>query len=320
MKRVFFSLIVFLIILIGPNGYSAEAASKKVSLTISKGVSYYGEVINGKPHGKGSMKWGENKTYSGDWINGKRSGYGKYSNYQINDKEYGEKYSSLEIYEGNWSNDQKDGAGKFKKTIFEKQSDSFEMPELYFVSKGTFKKGEFIKGYTLEEEEESSSTVIYEDYKITIRIELTGTNPTFYQIWKPKLADYLADYQNFDGISYEYWTDGKGPEKTYKGIYVSRDYDTNSMIHQSGTFDFTSSLLKGSEITLDLFQNPDGSYKTVFRKIKNDQEVNSIFSNSPKDPILNKYKTELMQKITPYVSGFKNILSEETPFIDTDIT
>ncbi|MFB5267818.1 hypothetical protein ACE41H_13640 [Paenibacillus enshidis] len=38
---------------------------------------YYGEVKDGKPHGKGTMKWSNDKSYSGNWVAGQRSGSGK---------------------------------------------------------------------------------------------------------------------------------------------------------------------------------------------------------------------------------------------------
>ncbi|MHA6530142.1 hypothetical protein [Paenibacillus sp. BAC0078] len=314
MRRAYIILIGLIIFIMIPYESSVEAASKKVSLTISKGVAYYGEVLNGKPHGKGSMKWGENKTYSGDWVNGKRSGYGKFSNYQINDDEYGQDYSSSEVYEGKWSNDLKDGEGKFKRTLFQKSD--FEMPSIFIVKKGTFKKGEFIKGFTSEEHDNQSSLLHYEEPKIDIYIELTGANTNFWHDWKNNFSNDLNNYQKFDYITYNYWTYGKGEDTTYKGVSVERYYDINSMVYLSGIFGSSDSFKEVSEITLDLFQNPDKSYITTFTKYKDDQEVNSISNNSFNDPILNKYKTELLPMIKPYVSGFISILSEKTPFIE----
>ncbi|MNP29079.1 MORN repeat protein [compost metagenome] len=46
---------------------------------MSDGGTYYGEVLNGKPHGKGTARWGETEVYSGDWVSGKRQGKGKYT-------------------------------------------------------------------------------------------------------------------------------------------------------------------------------------------------------------------------------------------------
>ncbi|WP_172200720.1 hypothetical protein [Saccharibacillus qingshengii] len=124
------------------------AAAKKVSLTIN-GAKYYGEVKNGKPHGKGTMKWTNNsydpndnvyvedqwitKTYSGTWVNGKRSGQGKY----VIEKPY----DALETYEGKWGNDKQNGYGV---TIFQHGSDE----EGYDVEMGQFADNEFVSGYT----------------------------------------------------------------------------------------------------------------------------------------------------------------------------
>lgn len=81
MKKVYGGLLLTIILISGlfviPT--QTEAATKKVSLKLSSGATYYGEVKNGKPNGKGTAKWGESKLYSGDWVDGKRQGQGKYS-------------------------------------------------------------------------------------------------------------------------------------------------------------------------------------------------------------------------------------------------
>ncbi len=110
-----------------------DAASKKISLKLSSGATYYGEVKNGKPHGKGTARWGENKTYSGDWVNGKRSGYGVY---KLNGN--GESVT----YTGNWKNDKQNGQGNF----ISKATEEYGMSR---IQKGTFVNNQFKSGNAL---------------------------------------------------------------------------------------------------------------------------------------------------------------------------
>lgn len=87
---------------------SAEAAAAKHWLQISSRTTYYGEVVNGRPHGRGTIKWGESKQYSGTFVNGKRSGTGKYINTYI------DAATGLEhrvVYNGTWSGDAMNGRG-----------------------------------------------------------------------------------------------------------------------------------------------------------------------------------------------------------------
>ncbi len=111
-----------------------EASNQKVSLTLPNGATYYGEVKNNKPHGKGTMKWGPSKVYSGDWYNGQRSGTGKYISDRLPE-------DMKIVYEGKWRNDRPDGAG------IRRESN----PELAFqrISKGLFKDHDLISGHAI---------------------------------------------------------------------------------------------------------------------------------------------------------------------------
>ncbi|MEC0124621.1 hypothetical protein [Paenibacillus pabuli] len=73
------ALTIIALITLSLSSTPTEAASKKVRLELSDGATYYGEVLDGKPHGKGTARWGEFEVYSGDWVNGKRQGVGKYT-------------------------------------------------------------------------------------------------------------------------------------------------------------------------------------------------------------------------------------------------
>lgn len=111
-----------------------EASNQKVNLTISNGVTYYGEVKNNKPHGKGTMKWGPSKVYSGDWCHGQRSGVGKYTSDSLAN-------NTIIVYEGEWKNDRPNGSGIRK--------ESKPDVEFYTISKGLFKDNVFTSGHTI---------------------------------------------------------------------------------------------------------------------------------------------------------------------------
>jgi hypothetical protein len=69
------------IILFAKKPITLPLSSRKAaigSLSLPNGDEYEGELLNGRPHGMGMMKYkGESKmTYDGDWVNGKTRGYG----------------------------------------------------------------------------------------------------------------------------------------------------------------------------------------------------------------------------------------------------
>lgn len=142
-----------------------QAASKKVSLKISNGGTYYGEVKDGKPHGKGTARWGENKTYSGDWVNGKRAGEGKYIFKDTSDPVA----VITNTYTGTWKNDNQNGKGLFTSEL--DSSDGNTIPVLA-INSGEFKNNKFIEGYSLLSATKWDTTVGYTDAKKTIWIQV----------------------------------------------------------------------------------------------------------------------------------------------------
>jgi hypothetical protein len=60
---------------------------------------YKGAEVDGKPHGKGYMKWSDGSYYDGDWANGLRHGQGTFKDQEGN------------TYEGQWENDYRHGSG-----------------------------------------------------------------------------------------------------------------------------------------------------------------------------------------------------------------
>ncbi|KAH3731821.1 phosphatidylinositol-4-phosphate 5-kinase [Pelomyxa schiedti] len=63
------------------------------------GPTYTGRVVDGKPEGRGTLKWPDGDTYDGVWLNGDRTGRGVY------------KWPDGSTYEGEWLNYKMDGWG-----------------------------------------------------------------------------------------------------------------------------------------------------------------------------------------------------------------
>jgi len=84
---------------------------------------YDGDLLNGKRHGKGEMRWANGDYYDGEWQNGKRHGKGEmlwasgemYDGQWLNDKRHGKGVLSFagEYYNGDWINDMKYGKGYY---------------------------------------------------------------------------------------------------------------------------------------------------------------------------------------------------------------
>ena len=77
-----------------------SAGAQKISLgscTTKDGGQYKGEMVSGKPQGKGATVFPNGDTYEGNYLKGKREGYGVYT------------FSDGEKYEGQWMQDQQHG-------------------------------------------------------------------------------------------------------------------------------------------------------------------------------------------------------------------
>jgi hypothetical protein len=92
-------------------------------ITYSYGV-YEGDVVNGKPHGRGKMKYSDGDVYEGDWKNGERHGKGtyKWTDGRVyvgdckDDLRSGKgvmTYANGDIYDGDWKDGKKHGKGSF---------------------------------------------------------------------------------------------------------------------------------------------------------------------------------------------------------------
>ena len=83
---------------------SLVSGAQKITLgtcvTRDKG-NYNGEMVAGKPHGKGKVAYQNGNRFEGEYVKGKRQGYGIYTFFD------GEKY------EGQWFQDQQHGQGTY---------------------------------------------------------------------------------------------------------------------------------------------------------------------------------------------------------------
>ncbi|OWA33409.1 hypothetical protein B9G55_22330 [Saccharibacillus sp. O16] len=122
------------------NPMRAAAESVKGTAKIS-GASYFGELKNGLPHGKGKLEWSSSKWYMGEFVQGKRSGTGKYLNQYIDSS--GKMHRI--VYNGEWKNDRMNGSGVQTEDV------SNENGQLYlkkFIT-GTFANNTWVSGYNV---------------------------------------------------------------------------------------------------------------------------------------------------------------------------
>ena len=75
-----------------------EAAARK--LTFADGT-YDGDVVAGKPEGRGKYTWADGAVYDGEWKDDKHDGRGKYT------------WASGSVYDGEWKVGKKEGRGKY---------------------------------------------------------------------------------------------------------------------------------------------------------------------------------------------------------------
>ncbi|GIO84550.1 hypothetical protein J25TS5_14820 [Paenibacillus faecis] len=203
----------------------ASATSKKVSLKLQNGATYYGEVKNGQPHGKGTMKWGGSKSYSGDWVNGKRSGQGKYvvfkKTYNPADGPNGYDTESL-VYIGQWSNDKQNGTGTL-------MIEGTIVPRDYYYSiyKGTFKNNQFEKGYSYNHSHYTEHDFNYSNGSETISVSIYRDSFPV----NGGFSDYFDSYFEREATLNFKYKDAKGNKKEDEYMYA---YDSNRVIDDNG--------------------------------------------------------------------------------------
>jgi len=145
-----------------PIASTIHAASAKQSLTFVGGGSYYGQVENGKAHGKGTVKWPNGKTYSGSFVNGLRSGTGKYIN-EYSDSDYRYKV----VYNGSWNNDRMNGDGTLTEQRFLEKDHMVSNQ----IQTGTFKNNALLSGYSVTRAEaDPEYSFTYQTNNMTLNV------------------------------------------------------------------------------------------------------------------------------------------------------
>lgn len=211
--RTVLCLALTLVIGFALTGNEAQAATKKVSLKLSSGATYYGEVKNGKPHGKGTARWGENKLYEGDWVNGQRSGSGKYVA-----KDFSESYMDTMMgeldnvrtvtYTGKWSNDKMNGEGFYRDSVR-----AFHGGNQYDeINKGTFENNKFVLGYSVGMYSNADYVWSYKSASSEVIVQTDRFK--FHSKTFSKMIDNL-EYQYITVIT----RDGQGNEKIIEHEY-----------------------------------------------------------------------------------------------------
>ena len=90
---------------------------------------YEGYALDGKPHGKGKVKWDNGDTYDGEWKNGLKEGYGVYQ------------WSNGDRYEGEWDADTMEGQGKQEYMLARWEREAFSFDGVRAIYQGSFANG-----------------------------------------------------------------------------------------------------------------------------------------------------------------------------------
>lgn len=287
-KSVYLLCIVILCSIFSPN--VIHAAPKKVFLELSNGVTYYGEVKDGKPNGKGSMNWGGGKSYSGDWINGKRSGQGYYKHQIVE----GDTKTTI-TYKGSWKNDRKNGKG---------QSVEVTLGDYGPVSveQGTFNNNQLIKGYS-GQFYMGYYNFYYESDKQFVGFGTNSKEQTLRLLSGDFSGERAFSITNIikNGKYYEGYNFGYEPESAGSHIQI-------------GTY---GEVTEGQE-TYIAFRNGventygDGTEYYTHEIYKDGKSVKKKFIYQPDEyyETLNKNLQIKLKDIKPYLKGFTNIMKE----------
>ena len=230
---------------------------KKLFYNNSDKIRYYGETVNGEPHGYGIAYYRNgNKLYEGYFLNGNMDGKGI-----LYDED-----GKTKIYEGEFKNDKFEGNGikyyKGKKSISGKFSNNAPNGEciLYYETgqiqfKGIYKDGEPVYGQKFDKSGVKICEGSYKNYK------LNGLGILYYYDikyeYQKKNKKYEGNFLNgkYDGKGIEYdesekeIVQGEYKEgKLIKGTYTLNDYN---YIKQKG-FNYTRVKIVGiGEINRD---------------------------------------------------------------------
>lgn len=265
---------------------SSDADSNKVAFKLENGAVYYGEGKNGKPNGKGTMKWGDRKSYSGDWVNGKRSGYGKYI---ANVNSDGTSISM--VYKGYWKNDKYNGQGTFIEV-----NDYGKDYNVSNVSIGKFRDNLFQEGYKLVKQSELGHFFSYFDNETNIiffSYEVSGVKNLFKKNFNQTEIHTLSfqKKQNnglFKGYEYMSAIDGAYSYMT-EGSYETKSLDL-----------YTGILYEDDAGVYKVSQYSHGKEKSV-KELHGEIDIDFTFDQKIKDHL---------KDLTPYLNGFAKLLHE----------
>lgn len=264
---------------------NAFAATTKTSLTLSNGATYYGEVLNGKPHGKGTANWGEHKTYTGSWKHGKRSGKGKYvaSTPEMNKV----------VYDGSWTNDKQNGQGTLREYFtYDEYAQDYQKISAF---KGTFKDNQPLFGYSVIRDYNANAQLgfRYLNKDVLVAFAVAETDDFKTQLKAEKMP--LLAYVNF---------------KKETGFLIQYSADHKNY-YQYGTF---KKLSNGSysfyDGKMEMFDTVEETYLlSDVKKAKIANQKFKIFTESLYD-----YRERLINKnlyvLTPYLNSFRKLYNE----------
>lgn len=265
-----------------------QAASKKVSLKLSDGGTYYGEIKEGKPHGKGTARWSENKSFSGDWVNGKRSGAGKYSLTVYLD-------STVEktIYNGQWANDRYNGQGTLYQSQIANDPEEAAWNKIIEINQGSFKQNKFVSGYSIRSSymgnffkfEDSNKLIHYHLYYIK-------------DLFKNKLS--AEDIRLFEYIN----KSNKSMATFYKGIEEGL-----IMTMDIGTYNKKYDIYNGTVERLEeegySFKNYSKGKVTTKKSVEYNDLIYGQFEKK-----MNKEITERLSVLSPHLTTFRNMVKK----------
>lgn len=279
----------------------AHAATKKVSMKLSSGATYYGEVKNGKPHGKGTARWGKEKTYSGDWVTGKRSGQGKYVYYTHSKEDLSEdmiyEQATSLTYTGSWENDKYHGEGKefyqsiIKESLYENGSyrETFSDP-INRITEGYFSNGKFKSGYSATTSREFNNLSFVSD-KVEIQLNDFGHGSKIKELGTYSIPD--VEYKikknnviNVVGISQSY---------TYKGTTQGDKFTGVKYVKDKFNWDTRMDDFSEIRVVKDLETSSKNIDYNNFEKKSREMLKSILKSIDPHIPRLEKISKELLQ-------------------------
>lgn len=289
MKKCILFLLCTILLTLSYGVTDSFAATKKETINFKNGAVYYGDVKNGKPHGKGTMKWPGNKSYSGDWSNGKRSGQGKYTAYLIeNDTEIYKKYN------GTWKNDTYNGQGEYVE--FTKINSSGYIVEdnvLATAMSGKFVNGIFISGYQFNSSY-MSHQFSFKDEKSTVMFMSYPDENNINSLLLKKFNQFSAGYLEIKNKQ------SNGLLKGYL-YYAGMEEDRQEL--SEGYF-------KDGELYTGVkYMNNDLHDGYIISNIKTGKVVSSkeIFGVEDLPVIIDAKLDKHSKDLTPYIGGFKKV-------------